>query len=489
MKRNRGQGDKGSRGQGRDKNGTLLFQNFLRYTNEFSLLKKGDRVLIGVSGGPDSTALCYLFKNVPAAYDLKIILAHLNHGLRKKEGAHEEKFVKMLGKQLGAHVIIERVDVKAFCKKNPALSLQEAARELRFAFFARAAKKSRADKAALAHHADDQAETLLLRLIEGTGMEGLSGIHPKREIRGMTVIRPLLCVTKDEILEYLKKNKISYCVDSSNEKLVYKRNKIRKRLLPALEKINPGVRENLLRLQNISYHENQLVEQIALKAEKQIVRHDSEGRAHIALKKFLRNPLAVQRRVLKKVFTRVRASGEDILFAHVERLRLWMAGVEKNLILPDGICVEKEKEGVCVRKKGKPAGNISPWRKKLSIPGNTVLKDAVVVHAEVLPAADVSPSRLKTSANEAFLDYAKTGSVVYARPRKPGDRFMPYGMRGEKRLKDFYIEKKIARDTRVRLPVFENGKHIVWVPAGRIDERAKVDIHTQNVLHLWMEGV
>lgn len=467
----------------------MIQKKFQDAVREFRLLQKGDRVLIGVSAGPDSTALCYLMKEAQNRFSLRVALAYFNHGLRKSESTNEEKFVKALGKQLGFPVVIEHVDVKEHRKKNPGLSLQEAARELRFAFFARATKKSRADKVTLAHHADDQAETLLLRLIEGTGMEGLSGIHPKREIRGMTVIRPLLCVTKDEILEYLKKNKISYCVDSSNKKLVYKRNKIRKHLLPALEKINPGVRENLLRLQNISYHENQLVEQIALKAEKQIVRHDSEGRAHIALKKFLREPLAVQRRVLKKVFTRVRASGEDILFAHVEHLRLWMAGVERNLILPDGICVEKKKEEVCVRKKAEPARVVSFRKKRLKIPGITLLKDAVVAHAEVLPSADVSPSRLKTSANEAFLDYAKTGSVVYARARKPGDRFMPYGMRGEKKLKDFYIEKKIARDTRVRLPVFENGKHIVWVPAGRIDERAKVDIHTQNVLHLWMEGV
>lgn len=465
----------------------MIQKKFHDAVREFRLLQKGDRVLIGVSGGPDSTALCYLFKNVPAAYDLKIILAYLNHGLRKKESAHEEKFVKALGKQLGFPVVIERVDVKEYRKKNTSLSVQEAARELRYAFFARAAKKVRADKVALAHHADDQAETLLLRLIEGTGMEGLSGIHPKRELYGVTVIRPLLCVTKDEIFEYLKKNKISYCVDSSNKKPIYKRNKIRKHILPALEKINPGVRENLLRLQAISYRENQLVEQIALKAEKQTVKYDAEGSARIALRKFLRLHIAVQRRVLKSVMSRVRGSVENISFMHVEHLRLWMAGMEKNLILPEGIAVEKRKKEVCVRKKEHSVQRAQQWREKLTIPGTSRLKNGFVVHADVLTATRVSSLQLKTQHGEAFMDYAKTGAAVYARPRKPGDRFIPYGMKSRKKLKDFYIEKKIPRDIRDSLPVFENKKHIVWVPAGRIDERAKVDKRTQNVLHLRME--
>lgn len=476
----------------KDKKTHDVFLKFCGVLKEFSLVKKGDGILIGVSGGPDSTALCFLFKEIQEKLSLRVTLAYLNHGLRKKECLREENFVKSLGKQLGFPVVMERVDAKKAREKSR-LSLQEAARGLRYDFYARAAEKCGAKKIALAHHADDQVETLLLRMVEGTGMEGLSGIHPERKMNGLTVIRPLLFAAKKEILDYLKENKIPYCVDSSNEKLVYKRNVVRKKLLPALEKINPGARENLFRLWDIFYHENEHMKGLAREAEKKIVRyaHDS---AAVSLKLFARLALPLKRRVLKNALARARGSSEDVTFRHVESARQWMDGYgSEKLILPGGIRAEKNHNRLILTKKKAglyPQNSSKTGARdeiKIKIPGTRTLWDGFTVHAEILKNNAAVRKALKTKDNESYLDMTKTGAALYARRRKPGDRFIPFGMKSEKKLKDFYIEKKVRHELRDELPVFENAKHIVWVAAGRVDERAKVDKDTQNVLHLILE--
>lgn len=467
----------------------VLFAKFIRCVKTFALIKKRDSVLIGASGGPDSTALCYLIKEIQDEYRLNAALAYLNHGLRKKESAREENFVRMLGEKLHFQVFIERADVKKMQKKS-GQSLQEAARNIRHDFYARAAEKCGACKIALAHHADDQAETMLMRIVEGTGMEGLTGIHPAREMRGVTVIRPLLYAAKKDILLYLKQRKISFCTDSSNKKLAYRRNAVRKKILPALEKINPGARENLLRLQDIFYHENEMMRQQADKAAKKTVRYADDG-AEISLKLLTKLPIAMKRRVLKNALARVRGSSEDVAFRHVESLRRWAEGSAEPLILPGGVQAAK-KSGILFLKKETGAARKlikreAPGKVKLNIPGTKILWDEFTVHAEMVPARGVTEAMLKTVDNEAYLDVVKSTRVIYARRRLPGDRFMPYGMQGEMKLKDFYINRKIRPELRDRMPVFENRKHAVWIPAGRVDERVKVDKHTRNVLHLMLE--
>lgn len=468
-----------------------LQEKFRDALKEFSLVKKGDAVLVGVSGGPDSTALCFLFKEIQEKLSLRVTLAYLNHGLRKKESLREENFVKSLGERLEFSVIIERADVKK-ARGTSGLSLQEAARNIRYDFYARAAGKCGTEKVALAHHADDQAETMILRLMEGTGMEGLSGIHPKRGRNGIIVIRPLLLAAKKEILQYLKENKISYCVDSSNEKLVYKRNMVRKKILPALEKINPASREAMIRLWNIFYHENEWVKSLARKEEKKCVRYGQDD-AVLSLKPFAPLPLPLKRRVLKNVLARVRGSAEDISFKHVESVRKWIYDGKEKLVLP-GCIVVKKNDHVLIFIKGsrkklsqKQADTENMGKIKLNIPGTKKLWNGFTVHAEVLPSYAVTAKMLKRNKNEACLDFSKATGKIFARRRMPGDRFIPYGMQCEIKLKDFYMKEKVKPELRGSLPVFENKNHIVWLPVGRVDERIKVDKDTENVLHLVLE--
>ncbi|MCX5710037.1 MAG: tRNA lysidine(34) synthetase TilS, partial [Candidatus Omnitrophica bacterium] len=202
----------------------------VKYTNDkFRLLKKNDRILVGVSGGPDSTALLYALRSLGKQLDLKLFVAHLDHGLRK-DSAQDARFVRDLAFKLKLPLISGRVRVK---KSG---SLEESARKARFDFLLKTAKKFKADKIALGHNLDDQAETVLMRILRGTGLSGLSAILPKRVISGCEVIRPLIEVKRREIEAYLERNKIIPRRDPTNAQDIFLRNKIRNRLLPLLEK-------------------------------------------------------------------------------------------------------------------------------------------------------------------------------------------------------------------------------------------------------------
>jgi tRNA(Ile)-lysidine synthase len=208
---------------------------------EYGLLKKKDKLLLGISGGPDSIALLHLFCAIKNEFKLKFIAAHFNHGLRK-ESDQEEKFVKNLCKDLGVKCITAKREV---AKVFDGDSLEQTARNLRFDFFLKCARQTKYKKIALAHHKDDLIETVLMRFIRGSGMRGLRGFLPKTKYKSLTVIRPLIDIQKQDILSCLKKYNYSYCIDKSNFQDKFLRNKIRMKLLPKLKEINPNIVEGL----------------------------------------------------------------------------------------------------------------------------------------------------------------------------------------------------------------------------------------------------
>ncbi|UCD15919.1 MAG: tRNA lysidine(34) synthetase TilS, partial [Candidatus Omnitrophota bacterium] len=211
---------------------------------EYGLLKKKDKVMLGVSGGPDSVCLLYLMQELSKEYKLKLVCAHFNHRLRREAG-EEEAFVKRICQDLGIKFISEKKDVKKFFKGD---SLEQTARNLRFDFFLRCLRQTRIKKLALAHHKDDLVETILMRIIRGTGLKGLRGFLPKSKFRGATVIRPFIGVNKEDILKWLQKRGLAYCVDKSNFEDKFFRNRIRLKLMPVLKDLNPCVYDNLYNL-------------------------------------------------------------------------------------------------------------------------------------------------------------------------------------------------------------------------------------------------
>ncbi|MDD3296372.1 MAG: tRNA lysidine(34) synthetase TilS [Candidatus Omnitrophica bacterium] len=214
---------------------------------EYSLLKKKDKLLLGISGGPDSLFLLHHFLKIKKEYKLQIVCAHFNHNLRK-EADQEESFVKKACFKLGVKCLSDKKDVASFCRGD---SLEQTARDLRFDFFLKCSRQTGIKKIALAHHKDDLAETVLMRMIRGSGLRGLRGFLPKSRYKALTVIRPLIKISKEDIINWLKDEKVSYCIDKSNFQEEFFRNRIRLKLLPLLKTLNPSIIDSLCNMAGV----------------------------------------------------------------------------------------------------------------------------------------------------------------------------------------------------------------------------------------------
>lgn len=229
--------------------GCMVEETFTRTIKKSDLLKKKDKLILGISGGPDSVFMLHQFVKIKEEYKLRLVCAHFNHSLRE-EADSEENFVKNICDKLSIKFISVKKDVNKFFNGD---SLEQTARNLRFDFFSQVSRQVKIKKVALAHHKDDLIETVLMRLIRGSGLKGLRGFLPKTRFKSLTVIRPLVAITKKEILDWLKKENISYCIDKSNFEDKFFRNRIRLKLLPLLKELNPNIVNNLYNLsQNIS---------------------------------------------------------------------------------------------------------------------------------------------------------------------------------------------------------------------------------------------
>jgi tRNA(Ile)-lysidine synthase len=300
------------------------------------LFIKGDKVVVGVSGGPDSVALLYALNSLKKELGLKLHIAHLDHMLRR-ESNKDREFVQNLASRLKIPVTWAKVNVKALAKKG---SLEEIARDQRLGFLFKVAKEIKAKKIALAHNLDDQAETVLMRILRGTGLYGLSAILPKRKIRGFEIIRPLIEIRRTEIETYLKKKKIKPRRDASNAQDIYFRNKIRNKLLPLLEKeYSLNIKELLTNLAESAAYDYDYLNKTALSAHKRLGRK-------INLARFLRLHPAVRRLVLRLNIARIKGNTRRIGMQHIKELEDLILNRPVNSIvdLPAGVSVAKKKQ-------------------------------------------------------------------------------------------------------------------------------------------------
>ena len=300
---------------------------------QYNLISKGDVVLVAVSGGPDSVTLLYLLKSLSKSHGFRLEIAHLDHMLRK-DSKIDAEFVRLLGLKLGIPVTIGKVNVKSLGTKG---SLEEIARNARLDFLFKVAKEIKADKIALAHNLDDQAETVLMRVIRGTGLYGLSGILPKRRLYGVEVIRPLIRVQRREIESFLKKKRINARVDKTNQEDLYFRNKIRNKLIPLLEKgYNPNIKDALSNMAESIAFDYDYLNRIALKLVK-----GKKGMVNLAA--FFKMHPAMQRLVLRLTILNLQGSTRRISFQHIKEIEDLAVNrpVTSVVDLPKGISVRK----------------------------------------------------------------------------------------------------------------------------------------------------
>lgn len=466
---------------------------------KYEMLKPGDVVFTAVSGGPDSICLLHCLVKLKSRLGLKkVVAAHLNHMFRGEQADEDAKFVENFAFQMGLECIVEKRNVSEIARKFK-LSAQDAARRERYDFLCSAAQEYGA-KIAMGHHADDQAETVLMHFLGGSGTEGLRAMEP---VKG-NIIRPLLFVKKGEIIEYCERNNLPTREDPTNIKDIYLRNKIRLQLMPLLEKeYNSNLVDCLTKTSEIMRAENDALQKLQQETLRKIIKKSEEQEVVLNLKGFLEQHLAVKRRIIRYCYNELRGNEDQgLLFNHVEDVLELAAESETGSIvhLPFGVTVRKcyEEIAFSLFRKSKEKSAPKGFLYHFSVPGELYVNEVnAEIKAEIKSLADIEEEEIKSfssgSAGKVMIDYDKITGDLFIRNRRKGDRFVPFGMTGTKKLKDFLIDNKTPRFQRDAVLLVtcgtENDDHIVWVGGLRSSELYKIDDSTSSVLIISIENI
>jgi tRNA(Ile)-lysidine synthase len=476
-----------------------LVQRVLDTIRRHALMRRGDRVLVALSGGPDSVGLLRLLRELEAAGELSVAgIAHLNHGLR--DAAHgDEQFCRALAAEMGLPFRSDLVDVRGRAERLR-ISLEDAGRRARYELFARVASELQSDVIATGHTRDDQAETFLLRLLRGAGPRGLAGIHP----RSGRVVRPLLDVSRGELRTYLASIGQPFRDDESNRDLSIPRNRIRHELLPVLSRdFSPAITDVLAREAAIARQDEDRLQLEAIDLLGLIVLRNETGISGdveaVSLDARALGNLhpALAVRVVRMALERV-APGRFVGFDHVERL-LELARDPRGrgaLSLPGQQAVRRGETLVLGRKRAPLQPFANSFRVSLSIPGEVVLApqgwaisatsgESGTLKVECPRGHSNGTLNLECPRLEQTVAAAGLTLPLAVRSRKPGDRFSPLGMGGRKKLQDFLVDRKVARDERDSLPlVVDSADKIVWVVGESVAEDFRVTEVSQAVIFL-----
>ncbi|MEW6570306.1 MAG: tRNA lysidine(34) synthetase TilS [Nitrospirota bacterium] len=448
------------------------------------MLSGGEKIVVGLSGGPDSVCLLYVLTRLKEKYGLHLNALYVDHGLRPAETPTEIKFCKKYCEDLNLPFMARSLDVKNYAK-NRGINLQEAARELRYRTFHEAVYEIEAQKIALGHTADDQAETLLMRLLRGSGVTGLAGIPP---VRG-DVIRPLLEVEKKEIEKFLDDEGINFIVDTSNLRRDYLRNKIRLSLMPMLREFNPDIVRSLSMTAEIFRDEERYFEIIVTKTLMELISRKTEGRIELFLTPFEIMDKVIIRRVLRRAIAETKGL-RGISFIHIEDIIELIKGGNPGdrLYLPKGIRIIKEYSTLILTSE--PAVKLGSYT--LTVPGETVFEEAgTLIKASVVEGGELTGPQNKSVSwkDTAILDADRLVFPLVIRSRRNGDFFYPAGFGRRKKLQDFFVDEKIPRNERDRIPLLVSGHDIVWVVGHRGDERFKATEETRKALRLEVKKI
>ncbi len=454
-----------------------MFLNKVRATiDSFGMLRPGEKIVAGVSGGSDSVALLFVLNELKPFYPgTDVVVCHINHGLRGRESDQDEQFVRDIASRLGFTFEYRRVDTQGFRKRNR-LSLEDAARKLRYEIFSEVMKETSVQKIATAHTLDDQAETVLMRFLRGSGAQGLSGIKPSDK----NLIRPLINVTKEEARQWLDSKGVAWREDSSNESNEFLRNRIRNELLPTLRTYNPAIERVLCRTAAVSAAQADFISQEAEKRMKTIVKFVAGGILG-RTEALLLEPPAIRFSIMRKSIFAVKGDLYSISAGHLfsidELIRSDRSSGEINL--PGGIVFSSAYGFFFFARRQ----SFSPFLTEINGYGSTKVTEDLEVSVEL-----TSDRSLWGRWDLGYFSSQKIRFPLSVRSFSDGDRFVPLGMRGQKKLKDFFIDEKVPRFIRKKVPVFETRDGIIWVGGLRTDERFKADSSITPWLRITISG-
>jgi tRNA(Ile)-lysidine synthase len=458
------------------------------------LLEVGDRVLIGVSGGPDSMALLHWLMTHRHTWNLTIRAVHLNHQFRGQEADLDQAYVEEMCQKWEIPYSSEKINVKQYAKEHK-LNKQVAARECRYALFQELASKYEFQKVALAHHGDDQVETVLMRLIRGAGLSGLSGIPTKRIADGYTIIRPLMSISKSRIEEYCQFHGIVPRIDQSNESDDYTRNKIRHHLVPSLIELNPNLRQVIADMTQLLREEDHYLDEVAQQYVKKVIELESPHTISINLLLFGEIPLPLQRRVVLLILNCLTKIPLDWGKVHIEQiLELTRKGNgSKQIHLPHQIVARREYEHLSffnhAEKGNQEDRSTVLYQHLLPSEGeyhftNPPIHIKIVRHSNTSSPFQNDPQKWNAGRKQlvATFDSEELTFPLVLRCRIPGDRIQPIGMEGHKKVKDIFIDQKIPSSQRDHWPILADQSGILWITGLKRGSRGKVTDETEDVI-------
>ena len=461
------------------------------------MFQKGDAVLAGVSGGPDSVALLYVLLHLAPRWELRIGVAHLNHCLRGSEADKDADFVTELAARLRLPCYQERINVQEY-RASQHICLEDAARQVRYGFLDRIRRQHGYHKTALGHHSGDNAELMLMFLFRGSGLSGLSGIPP---VRNGHIIRPLLYVSREDLMAFLKYNGISFCTDTSNSSSAFLRNRIRHEIIPHIQDVcNPKIIETLNRLSEIIRSENEWIQDVIHPLYEKALLRTAAHKAVLSIPVLQSYPEAVLRRVIRMAVENIRGNLKRISFSHIESAIHLVTGSSCSglSVLPDGIQIQREAAYLSVFQikplRGRRYHEIctapKPFYYEIPRPSG---KNSLIVSeiGMTLAFTEISLASQKpdihTSGEFVQMDIDKLEFPLVLRNIQPGDRFTPSGMTGSQKIKKYFIDHKIARTARRLSPVLLSHDHIIWLAGHRIGNDVLITPATRTVLQIDIE--
>lgn len=432
-----------------------------------SLINEKDRILVGLSGGPDSIFLLYILHNY---FNNQLIIAHINHKLRGVDSDLDEKFVRTISQKLKIPLYVIREDVKKLSNENKK-SIEEVGREVRFSFFDKILKVENFNKIALGHNLDDNVETILINFIKGSGTKGLIGIPEKRD----NIIHPIINIKKEEILKFLEENKIEYRVDKTNFEIDFLRNKVRNYLLPIIEKeFNKNFKEKILSLSNILKVEDRFLDNLVENIKNDLMEFENDF-IKIDLKKFQKLDLSLKRRLIRKAIDYFNRDLREYPLEHIDKvISLENKKTGKEIELPFNLIAVKDKNKIIIEKKVVEIPNFYIEIPDIGLYELAGMKIELTLVEKISKVKDIFTS---------FFDYDKIEFPIKFRKPKFGEKFKPLGLKEEKKIQDFFVDNGIPKSVRWNLPILLDKKDdILWIVGVRISDDYKVTNLTKRVI-------
>ncbi len=457
-----------------------LSERFKEYIDREKLIRPGQTIVIGLSGGADSVCLFNLLSNISQEREITLVPVHVHHGIRGDEADRDEEFACGITAEKGVECVVCRVDAPGFAEKK-GLTLEEAARILRYGELERVLEERNADSIAIAHHKDDQAETVLMNLFRGTGATGLSGIRPRSGNR----IRPMLFASKKEILEYLSENNIKFVEDSTNNCSDHTRNRIRSELIPLIGELYPqAVSHIAAAAEDVEVWRKYISDEAERLADKSDCMSDcgqvDSPLVSIDRGAFLSESRAIREEWLRMAVEKVIPARKDVTRDHYRMLMdLLVSDVTGRRIDLPALCfAERTYDGLVIGRK--------------SAAGKSVITDEDTCFSTELFDADIFNEEINTFSEEKdytkYIDYDKINNSLVLRHPSEGDYFVLDDKGAKKKLSRFYIDSKVPKEQRAECLVIADGSHVVWALPDRLSEYYKVTGETKRVLRISRDG-